>query len=71
MENTFISQTDSSSRLGAKRNLYDILYVDSKWFWFQLVLVGLYLPPFDKCPTFFFKEIFAKRKLVSILRRQT
>ena len=71
MENTFISPTDLSGRLGTKRNLYDILCVDSKKAWFQLILVGLYLPPFDKCPTFFLKEIFAKRKLVSMLRRKT
>ena len=66
MENTFISPTDLSGRLGTKRNLYNILFIDGKLSWITLALVGLYLPPFEKCPTFFLKELFAKRKLVSI-----
>ena len=66
MENTFVSPTDLSGRLGTKRNLYDILSIDGKLISIRLALVGLYLPPFERCPTFFLKELLAKRKLVSI-----
>ena len=66
MENIFVSPTDLSGPLGTKRNLYDILFIDGKFISIRLALVELYLPPFERCLTFFLKELLAKRKLVSL-----
>ena len=66
MKNTFVSLTDLSRPLGTKRNLYDILSIDVKLISIRLAIVGLYLSPFERCLTFFLKELLAKRELVSL-----
>ena len=61
MENIFASPTDPSWPLGTKINFYNILSIDSKLISIRLALVGLYLPPFERCPTFYLKKLLAKK----------
>ena len=70
MESIFISPTDLSGNLGTKRNMYDILYVNSKWSWFQLVLVRLYLPLFDKTHNSSKKRNICKEKTSKYIEKE-
>ena len=56
MENTFASPTDLSGLLGTKIKFYDILSIDGKLIMIRLALVELYLPSFERCPTFSWKN---------------
>ena len=56
MENTFVSPTDLSGPLGTKINLYDILPIYGKLISIRLAVVGLYLPPFERCLNFSWKN---------------
>jgi hypothetical protein len=66
MENLFVATEDLIEKLGKKKILYDILTIDSKHKMLYIHLVGLLLPPYHKCPISFMRDIFAKKKMVSI-----
>ena len=65
MDNKFVAPEDISGKMGNKKNLYEVLKVDRKNYYYIAILVGLFLPPYEKCSTDFLKDLLAKRKPVS------
>ena len=66
MNSKFVAPEDISSKMRDKSNLYELLRVDCNFHNHTTLLVGLFLPLYEKCPTTFLKELLVKKKLVRI-----
>ena len=68
MEQMYMAPEEFSSWVGWKKDLYDLLTVDSKFIWNYNIVVDLFLPPINKTPLKFIRQIIAKEKKVLYLR---
>ena len=64
----YMAPEEFSSWVGWKKDLYDLLTVDSKFIWNYNIVVGLFLPSINKTPLKFIRQIIAKEKKVLYLR---
>ena len=65
MEKKYVASEDISEKLGRKENLYNMITFDCRLFYLELALVGLFMPPLNKCSLDFLKDILSKKKPVS------
>ena len=65
MDNKFVAPEDISGKMGNKKNLYEVFKADRKYYYYIAILVGLFLPPYEKCSTDFLKDLLPMRKHAS------